>query len=77
MKSFSEIAFERQTVLTSLKVALVVGTVLAMINYADRIFVAKDMAWKDWVKVGVTYCVPYCVSTYGAVRYAMRMREEG
>ena len=72
MKRFFTIAFERGTVSTSARVALVVGTVLGLINYSDRIFMHGDMRPMDWVKILVTYSVPYCVATYGAVRYAMR-----
>lgn len=72
MKTFLTLALERGTVMTSAKVALVVGTILGLINYGDRIFVSGDMRVLDWVKLGVTYCVPYCVATYGAVRYGMR-----
>jgi hypothetical protein len=72
MKRFLAIATERGTVATSAKVALFVGSVLALINYGDRIFLRFDMRAVDWVKLAVTYCVPYCVATYGAARYAMR-----
>jgi hypothetical protein len=72
MKRFLAIATERGTVATSAKVALFVGSVLALINYGDRIFLRSDMRAVDWVKLAVTYCVPYCVATYGAARYAMR-----
>jgi hypothetical protein len=72
MKRFFAIAFERGTMATSAKVALFVGSVLALINYGDRIFLRSDMRTVDWVKLAVTYCVPYCVATYGAARYAMR-----
>jgi hypothetical protein len=57
---------------TSARVALVVGTVLALINYGDRIFLRSDMQPLDWLKLAVTYLVPYCVATYGAARYALR-----
>jgi len=72
MKSFVAAITERGTVATSAKVALVVGSILALINYGDRILLRYDMAPLDWLKLALTYCVPYCVSTYGAVRYAMR-----
>jgi len=72
MKRFLAIATERGTVATSARVALFVGSILALINYGDRIFLRSDMRAVDWVKLAVTYCVPYCVATYGAVRYAMR-----
>jgi hypothetical protein len=71
MKTFFRVATERRTVTTSAKVALVVGTILALINYGDRIFLHYDMHLVDWVKLAITYCVPYCVATYGAARYAV------
>jgi len=72
MKALLAAACDRGTVATSVKVALVVGTILALINYGDRIFVHGNMGTVDWVKLAVTYCVPYCVATYGAARYAVR-----
>ena len=70
MKTFFQAATERRTVATSAKVALVVGTILALINYGDHIFLRCDMRAVDWVKLAVTYVVPYCVATYGAAKYA-------
>jgi hypothetical protein len=72
MKLFFEAALERGTVATSVKVALIVGSILALINYGDRIVLHGDMRALDWLKLAVTYCVPYCVATYGAARYATR-----
>ena len=72
MKPFFAVVTERGIVTTSAKVALFVGSILALINYGDRIFLRFDMRAVDWVKLAVTYCVPYCVATYGAARYAMR-----
>jgi hypothetical protein len=70
MKTFFQAATERRTAIMSAKVALVVGTILALINYGDRIFLHRDMHAVDWIKLAVTYAVPYCVATYGAARYA-------
>ena len=72
MKTFFRAALEEGTIATSAKIALLVGTILALINYSDRIFLHNDMRALDWVKLAVTYCVPYCVATYGAARYATR-----
>ena len=72
MNTFFAVVTERATVATSAKVALFVGSILALINYGDRIFLRGDMRTLDWVKLAVTYCVPYCVATYGAAKYAMR-----
>jgi hypothetical protein len=72
MKTFFEVVTERSTAATSVKVALFVGSILALINYGDRIFLRGDMHPLDWVKLVITYCVPYCVAAYGAARYAIR-----
>jgi hypothetical protein len=48
----------------SLYVALVVGTVLNLINQGDAVFGAASI---DWLKLVLTYAVPYVVCTYGAV----------
>ena len=74
MKDFFRFATERRTVAMSAKVALVVGTVLALINYGDRIFLRHDMRLLDWIKLALTYLVPYCVATYGAARFAGKRR---
>ena len=66
MSSWSEIAFAPATVRRSLRVALVVGSILVVINYVDRIL-AGTLGALDLAKIGLTYCVPYCVATYGAV----------
>jgi len=52
----------------SIYVALVVGTVLNLINQGDAIFGAMAI---NWLKIVLTYMVPYAVSTYGAVSYRL------
>jgi hypothetical protein len=49
-------------------VALVVGTILNLINQGDVIFWGMAI---NWTKIVLTYFVPYAVSTYGAVSYRM------
>jgi hypothetical protein len=44
--------------------ALIVGTVLNLINQGDVLW---GEAALDVPKLLLTYCVPYCVATYGAV----------
>ena len=53
----------------SLYVALIVGTVLNLINQGDALL---GMASINWLKLILTYCVPYVVCTYGAVSYRLR-----
>ena len=50
----------------ALRVALVVGTVLAVINHYDRLL-AGTLDLAAWVKIALTYLVPYAVSTHAAV----------
>lgn len=50
----------------SLVAAVIVGTILNLINQGDALFGGKSI---DWVKLLLTYLVPYCVTTYGAVSF--------
>jgi len=57
----------------SFYVALVVGTVLNLINQGDALL---GMASVNWLKLVLTYFVPYAVCTYGAVSYQLKKGEE-
>ena len=54
--------------LRSFYVALVVGTILNLINQGDALFGPVQI---NWIKIVLTYIVPYAVSTYGAVSYRL------
>ena len=71
MKRWISLALRRDIALNSLKVCLVVGTVLVLINYFDRLF-SGTLAGIDYLKMLLMYCVPYCVSTYGAVSVSLK-----
>ena len=62
--SLSQMAFGDGTPKKAFLTALVVGTVLTIINHGDFIL-AGD--WPSLLKVLLTYCVPYCVTTWGAM----------
>lgn len=64
--SWLKCAFQRDVVMCSGKLALIVGTLLMLINYGDKLYLGHTQPI-DWVKIGFTYLVPYCVSTYSAV----------
>lgn len=58
------------------RLAAVVGTVLVLINQWEAVFGPEIM---DWLKVALTYCVPYLVSTYTSVSkdlYLLRETEK-
>jgi hypothetical protein len=50
----------------SLLTALVVGTILVAINQGNDIVAGEIRDSLIW-KVPLTYCVPFCVATWGAL----------
>jgi hypothetical protein len=48
------------------RIALVVGTVLTLINQAD-VILGGDATWLTGVKVALNYCVPFIVSNLGVI----------
>lgn len=70
---FFELASSRKIMVPALKVSLLVGTLLAMINHGNAIL-QMDVDNQRLFQVILTYCVPYCVSTYSAVK-AIQQRE--
>jgi hypothetical protein len=46
------------------KIALVVGTILTLINQAD-VIIRGDAEALTWVKIILNYCVPFVVSNLG------------
>ncbi len=52
----------------SLWVALIVGTILNLINQGDLLLSGQRL---DCTKLLLTYVVPYMVSTYGAVSFRL------
>ena len=73
MAGFLALARRRDVVRRAVRVAVIVGTLLILINYGDRIL-AGDLGRSDWLKMGLTYLVPYGVSTWSAVQ---AVREAG
>ena len=58
------LAFGGGTPLKALLTACVVGTILTSINHGDQILSGN---FPHPVKVALTYCVPYIVTTWGAI----------
>jgi hypothetical protein len=69
MKSINQwlsVATRRNVVSRSTKISLIVGTILMLINQLD-VLVAGELSLTVVIKILLTYCVPYCVSTYSSV----------
>lgn len=64
-------ALRHDVVGRSIKVGLLVGTILVLINYTDGI-IAAELNTTDYFKMVLTYFVPYCVSTYATVRALLK-----
>ena len=56
----------RSVLFRAIKVALVVGTCLTLINQGDALLDGAP-APALWWKIPLTYCVPLVVSTYSAI----------
>jgi hypothetical protein len=56
-----QVAFTRPIVISSLRVAVVVGSVLNAINQGPAILSGQGASWPH---VLLNFLVPYCVATY-------------
>ena len=59
--------FRRETVLRAIRVALVVGPILIIINHHDALM-NLEFSDKLYFKFVLTFFVPYCVSAYSSAQ---------
>jgi hypothetical protein len=64
MREALRICFRREHLQRTVKIALVVGTILTLINQLD-VILKGDATAITWVKTGLNYCVPFIVSNLG------------
>ena len=64
MREALRICFKREHLRRTVKIALVVGTILTLINQLD-VILKGDATSITWVKAGLNYCVPFIVSNLG------------
>ena len=70
VSSWLRVAVRPDIVRRSLKVAVLVGTILALINHGDRML-SGSLDGEAALKIVLTYLVPYCVSTWASVQTAL------
>jgi hypothetical protein len=58
------IVFRREHLRRTVRIALLVGTILTLINQLD-VILRGDATTVTWVKAGLNYCVPFIVSNLG------------
>jgi hypothetical protein len=54
------------TLRSTVTIALVVGTVLTIINQLD-VIIRGDATWLTGLKIGLNFCVPFIVSNLGVL----------
>lgn len=75
MRTYIEISFQKKIASTALKVAIVVGTLLNLINQWTAI-TTFDFEHISFAKLLLTYCVPYLVSTFSAAHAKINFKNE-
>jgi hypothetical protein len=70
--------FRHETMTRALKIAGVVGPILTLINQYD-VLLRLEFSFRFWMKVLLTFSVPYCVSSFSSARAYMeqKRREQG
>ena len=71
MRSLIETACARRIVLNSLRIAVVVGTILNLINQSGAILAGTGISW---IHLLLNYAVPYCVASYSAAKNELAQR---
>jgi len=69
LKEFCLSVVDRELMPTALRVALVVGSVLFVINHGSALLQGQ-MNRQRWISAGLTYMVPYLVNIHG--QYTIR-----
>lgn len=71
MRRLLRAACSRRIVENALRIALVVGTVLNLVNQGDAILAGAGVSW---IHLLLNYGVPYCVASYSAARNQLTQR---
>lgn len=64
--------FDRDLIPTGLRTALVVGSLLFVINHGMALL-RGEMSQERWISVILTYVMPYLVSVYGQYSYRSKV----
>jgi hypothetical protein len=69
------ICMRREHLRRTLRIALVVGVVLTVINQGD-VIIGGDASMATWIKVVLNFCVPFVVSNLGLLAGKRAERRE-
>ncbi|WP_049722364.1 nitrate/nitrite transporter NrtS [Gilvimarinus polysaccharolyticus] len=73
MNRFGRILISRQIVINALRIALVVGTLLNIINHGATLMDGLPIPWGH---IAMNFIVPYCVASYSAAKNKMMNQEK-
>ena len=73
MKAWLAIAMEASVRKRAFNVALIVGSILAVINHGD-VVLSGQATTTVWIKIVLTFLVPYCVATFASVQALRQQR---
>jgi len=65
-------SLSRHIIYSSLKIALVVGSILNLINQGENLL---NEATISWFHLLLNYLVPYCVASYSAAKNEIRAKD--
>ena len=72
MRTLFQIACTGKIVKNSLRIAVVVGSVLNLVNQGEAILAGAAISW---LHIVLNYLVPYCVASYSAAKNEATSRE--
>ncbi|MDB9303017.1 MULTISPECIES: nitrate/nitrite transporter NrtS [Cyanophyceae] len=64
VKGYFASLIEPKLVTTAVKVALIVGSILFIINHGSALWQGQ-MSRERWISAAISYLVPYCVNIHG------------
>lgn len=71
MQTLFQVACSGRIVKNALRIALVVGTILNLVNQGGALLSETGVSW---IHLVLNYVVPYCVATYSAAKNEMTPR---
>jgi hypothetical protein len=71
MRTLFQTTCSGKIVKNSLRIALVVGSILNLVNQGDAILAGAGVSW---IHVALNYFVPYCVASYSAAKNELTPR---
>lgn len=74
LQQFALSLFDRRFMPTALRVVVVVGTILFVINHGSALL-AGEMTQARWISACLTYAVPYLVSIHGQFVSRIKQRQ--